>query len=444
MLRSNVLARIAIFLCLILTVSTINTNAQNYPIADFYSNVTSGDAPLTVAFTDASTGISNSWMWSFGDGYASDIRNPTHTYSTAGTYTVKLTVKNNLDVTNTNIKTNYITVNGATNAPFAHFTSNNAYGSAPLSVSFTDTSSGSPTRWLWEFGDGAVCPDQNPVYTYSTAGTYTVKLTATNDAGSNTVIQSNYVIVEYTPHLPVTGFKSSVTSGTAPLAVAFTDTSTGSPTAWTWNFGDGELSTRQNPIHTYIDAGSYTVSLNVTNNDGSNTLFKDSYILTNPYKPPTYQPSRSINLYSDKTNISRGESVYIKLSAVNSFTNPTMHIQVNLIPQSGLSVFSSDYIDSGNGQYTSTFDIKPGQNNAIKLGILANQEGTFNVKGWAHYYYGNNIADAEDYQLNLPIFVSEPQTKTTPMSTPAPPRTSGFGAVSLVFILIMVFLLKRH
>jgi PKD repeat protein len=163
MLRSNVLARIVSFIFLILMASTTNTDAQIYPIADFYSNVTSGDAPLTVAFTDVNTGISNSWIWTFGDGYASDIRNPTHTYSTAGTYTVKLTVKNNLDVTNTNIKTNYITVNGATNAPFAHFTSNNTYGSAPLSVSFTDTSSGSPTRWLWEFGDGAVCPDQNPV-----------------------------------------------------------------------------------------------------------------------------------------------------------------------------------------------------------------------------------------------------------------------------------------
>jgi len=82
-----------------------------------------------------------------------------------------------------------------------------------------------------------------------------------------------------TPTLPVAAFTASPTSGTAPLTVSFTDQSTGSPTGWSWDFGDGATSTLQNPGHTYDAAGSYTVSLTVTNADGSDTETKVDYIV---------------------------------------------------------------------------------------------------------------------------------------------------------------------
>jgi len=78
--------------------------------------------------------------------------------------------------------------------------------------------------------------------------------------------------------LPVADFSASVTAGTAPLTVLFTDASTGDPTAWAWAFGDGTTSTEQNPIYTYLAAGTYTVSLRVTNEDGSNSTTKPDYI----------------------------------------------------------------------------------------------------------------------------------------------------------------------
>ena len=77
---------------------------------------------------------------------------------------------------------------------------------------------------------------------------------------------------------PVAAFSASPTSGNAPLSVAFTDKSTGSPTSWKWNFGDGTSSTVKSPTHTYSSKGNYTVTLTATNAAGSNTVTKSSYI----------------------------------------------------------------------------------------------------------------------------------------------------------------------
>jgi PKD repeat protein len=80
---------------------------------------------------------------------------------------------------------------------------------------------------------------------------------------------SDYITVSSS--LPVASFSSSPASGNAPLEVKFTDQSTGSPTSWKWNFGDGTYSTASNPVHTYKKAGTYSVSLKVKNKAGSST-----------------------------------------------------------------------------------------------------------------------------------------------------------------------------
>ena len=266
-----------------LVITSIPPDPQ-LPVVDFSSNVTSGNAPLNIAFTDTSTGSPTAWNWSFGDGTAnSTVQNPTHNYSAAGSYTVTLTVSNSTG-SNTKTKTNYITVTAPITPipPVASFSSNVTSGNAPLNIAFTDTSTGSPTAWNWSFGDGtANSTVQNPTHTYSTAGNYTVMLTASNSTGSNTTTKPNYVTVTAptTPILPVASFSSNVTSGNAPLNVAFTDTSTGTPTAWNWSFGDGTAnSTVKNPTHTYSAAGNYTVTLTVINSTGSNTTIKPDYI----------------------------------------------------------------------------------------------------------------------------------------------------------------------
>jgi serine protease len=177
----------------------VNANAalltvgNNPPVAAFTGTPTSGTAPLTVNFTDQSTNGPTSWAWTFGDGGTSTAQNPSHSYTSAGSYTVTLTATNAYG-SDGETKTNYITVTAPpTDPPVAAFYGTPTSGNVPLTVVFTDQSTNSPTSWSWTFGDGGTSTLQNPSHTYTTAGTYTVALTATNAYGSNTLTKTNYI-----------------------------------------------------------------------------------------------------------------------------------------------------------------------------------------------------------------------------------------------------------
>jgi|GEM_PF-633135 len=159
--------------------------------------------------------------------------------------------------------------------PVANFTANVTSGPAPLAVAFTDTSTGGPTSWSWDFGDGGSSTEQNPVHTYTALGTYTVSLTASNAHGADTETRVAYIDVGCPPEA---NFTANVTEGNAPLAVQFNDESTGNVTAWLWDFGDSNMSTVQNPVHTYESPGNYSVSLTASNAFGTSTLTKPDYI----------------------------------------------------------------------------------------------------------------------------------------------------------------------
>ncbi|KKG12812.1 PKD domain-containing protein [Methanosarcina sp. 2.H.A.1B.4] len=260
------------------------THASNLPepvppVADFSSNVNSGNAPLDVIFTDKSTGTPTKWDWNFGDGTNSADQNPAHTYSSAGTYTVTLTVSNSNGKTS---KTGAITVIQTSEPvpeplpPVADFSSNVNSGNAPLDVIFTDKSTGTPTAWNWNFGDGTNSADKNPVHTYSSAGTYTVTLTVSNSNGKTsktgaiTVIQNSEPVPE--PVLPVADFGTNAIQGPAPLTVQFTDLSQNT-VSWNWDFDNNGQpdSTDQSPVYVYEVPGDYTVNLTVNNENGADS-----------------------------------------------------------------------------------------------------------------------------------------------------------------------------
>ncbi len=247
------------------------------PVAAFSASPTSGKVPLKVQFTDKSTNSPTSWKWDFGDGTTSTTHNPLHTYIKAGTLTVTLTATNSAG-SSTVTKKNYIKLTGSTTQkPVAAFSASPTSGTKPLVVTFTDKSTNNPTSWKWNFGDGTTSTTHNPIHTYIKAGSHTVTLTATNSAGSNKVTKTNYIKVT-NPVKPVAAFSASPRSGTKPLKVQFTDKSTGSPTSWKWDFGDGTTSTTHNPLHTYIKKGKLTVKLTVKNAAGSNTKTISNYI----------------------------------------------------------------------------------------------------------------------------------------------------------------------
>jgi PKD repeat protein len=225
-------------------------------------------APLQVTFTNLSSGAS-SYAWAFGDGNTSTNTNPVNTYSNAGTYSVTLTATG-AGGSNTLTSTNYITVF----APVvAGFSGGPTSGVAPLVVTFTNLSSGA-TNYAWAFGDGNTSTNANPVNTYSNAGTYSVALTATGAGGSNSLTLTNYIVV-FAP--VVASFSGGPTNGVAPLAVTFTNSSSGA-TNYAWAFGDGNTSTNASPANTYSNAGTYSVTLAVTGAGGTNSLTRTNYI----------------------------------------------------------------------------------------------------------------------------------------------------------------------
>ena len=136
--------------------------------------------------------------------------------------------------------------------------------------------------------------EENPSHEYDAPGTYTVALQAYNAGGYDSICEINYITVS-APVAPTAAFSGTPTSGTAPLAVDFTDASTGSPTVWTWDFGDGATSTEQNPAHTYAAAGTYTVNLTVGNAVDTDMLSRSGYITVTepePTQTPTPTPTR--------------------------------------------------------------------------------------------------------------------------------------------------------
>ena len=147
--------------------------------------------------------------------------------------------------------------------PTVNFSPSPTSGAAPLSVAFSNTTAGSVTSWAWDFGDGTTSSVQSPTHVYSAAGNYTVVLTASGPGGSVSKTAATAISVGK-PAAPVISFNASPTVGSAPLNVAFTNSTTGQVTTWAWNFGDGTSSTLKSPSHTYNSPGSYSVILTAT------------------------------------------------------------------------------------------------------------------------------------------------------------------------------------
>jgi PKD repeat protein len=240
------------------------------PVANFAADKTEGTTPLTVKFTDTSTNSPTGWKWDFGDGQTSTVQHPGHTFSGVGVYRVTLVATNGDG--SSDEKSMDIKVNRAPTPPVANFTSKQT---GALTVQFNDTSSNSPNKWNWEFGDGSTSTDANPAHTYAAAKTYAVNLTVSNADGINTA--SKTITVTGTTGTPKASFTAVPTMGRAPLTVKFTDTSVNAASL-KWNFGDGATSTAANPSHTYTTRGFYTAKLTATNGGSSSTASKTIYV----------------------------------------------------------------------------------------------------------------------------------------------------------------------
>lgn len=260
---------------------------ESFPSADFSASPTSGAKPLTVSFTDTSTGSPSQWEWDFGDGHTSTNRNPSHVYQQVGAYTVALTATNEFG-SHKKTRKDLITVRG--NPPIAAFSATPTSGAAPLTVQFTNQSTNSPAGVSWDFGDGSpLVGTEHPSHTYLVPGVYTVSLYAFNTWGNDTETRPDYITVTGTVEDLVCDFAAAPTGGPAPLLVYFTDQSSGTPTAWMWEFGEGggySTSSQRNPQYTYSNPGTYTVTLTISNIHGSDTKQRTDYIVVSAAGAP--------------------------------------------------------------------------------------------------------------------------------------------------------------
>ncbi len=250
----------------------VQLNDGTAPAANFTASRTLGVAPLTVAFSDASTGEVTAWVWNFSDGPQSSLRNPSKTFTAPGSYDVHLTAKGPKGK-DLETKRAFITVVAG---PLADFSATPTQGLAPLPVQFTDRSEGNVTSWWWDFGDGASSSARHPAHLFP-AGTYTVSLTVSGPSGTHT--QTRTAFVTAAALAPDAQFTAEPRAGYSPLAVQFTDLSSGDVSTRAWSFGDGASSSAANPLHTYTAPGSYSVSLTVSGGHGSDQEIRSGWIV---------------------------------------------------------------------------------------------------------------------------------------------------------------------
>ena len=256
------------------------------PTAQFTASTTDVDTGASITFTDESTNMPTSWSWEFqgGEPATSTDQNPTILYNTEGTYAVSLTVTNE-DGETSETKADYIVVTDPLMPPTAQFSAATTAVDTGDSITFTDESTNMPTSWSWTFsgGEPATSTDQNPTILYNTEGTYAVSLTVTNEDGETSETKVDYIVVADPVILPETDFSASATTITSGQQVNFTDTSTNAPTSWSWEFegGSPSISTDQNPEISYLNFGTYNVTLTASNAAGNHTTVKNGYITVN-------------------------------------------------------------------------------------------------------------------------------------------------------------------
>ena len=259
-----------------------------HPTAEFdldEGSVDSGCVPLTVTFIDKSSGPHDEWSWYFGDGDSSNDTNPTHTYDSAGTYTVTLFIRDTeVDEepgVDNEVKNRFIIV-GTTIDSFSAAPDSGCPG---MEVTFSPLDYGGITNWTWNFGDGKPgSSDSNPTHVYDTAGEYSCTLTVTGECGTKVIGYDSLIKITQCPEARIRADKFE---GCVPCTVIFDDSTDYGGKVDTlvfWDFGNDMTSELRSDTIVYAEPGKYTVKLTAYSEGGVGTDSIPDFITV--YGPP--------------------------------------------------------------------------------------------------------------------------------------------------------------
>ena len=242
----------------------ISVGGLAQPVANFSAQQVNGCAPFLVQFSDLSTNNPLTYFWDFGNGNTSTLKNPSATFVSPGSYTIKLSVNNGAG-SDSKTLVNYITVYPR---PTVSFGLSRNVGCTPLSVQFRDSSTSllsSIVAWSWDLGNGNTSNQQNPSSVYTQIRTHDVSLMVTDGNGcSNSLLKRNYVTVQAVPIVNISA--SNVFGCELPFNTQFNaQVSPPGMYQYLWDFGNGSTSLLPNPPAVYNAYGNFTTQLRLVN-----------------------------------------------------------------------------------------------------------------------------------------------------------------------------------
>jgi len=321
----------------------LDFNISDPPVSKFnFSGVCLGD---TTFFRD--TSVTNgreikNWLWDFGDGHTEQVQNPSHLYTKAGNYKVKLTITNEngcADISD-------VSTVSVSNLPVANFDVA-ASGCPAQNITFTDQSvagDGAILKWIWDFGDSTgvvIKTDKSPfTHVYQVGGTYNVKLSVLNANGCAGLIKQKTIEIT---ELPVVDFV--LPDACVADYVQFKDSSaiadhTEAEFIYHWNFGDvnataaNNISAEKNPQHHYTQArDDYKVSLTVTSKYGCSYTKTKTFVINGDI------PKASVMLKDPSAVCSNKEVFFENRSTVNFGSITRLEVTFDITDASSMRVY---------------------------------------------------------------------------------------------------------
>ena len=351
---------------------TVTRPPNQSPVANVTPTPATGAAPLLVQLSSAGStdpdGAITGYAWNFGNGTTSTSPSPSAVYNTPGTYTVSLTVTDNDGASA--VKSITVSVSPPNLPPVPVISSSAVNGSAPLVVNVNGAGSSDPdgsiVSYVWTFGNGQTAFGPTASTVYNTPGSYQITLTVVDNGGTQR--SANTTVVAGATNLrPIALITALPTSGPAPLLVQLGSVGSNDPdgtiTNYAWDFGNGQSSVGTQTQVTYTSAGTYTVTLTVTDNKGA-TGSSTEQIVVDPSRPPTDRVRlqlRGATSYSYDGPITAGDfSVtsdqfgVLQVSGAGTYTGPHnsgSSVQASLSRFLWFNAFSGQVtvIDNNNG-----------------------------------------------------------------------------------------------